>query len=173
MSKGSTEVFKVTIRAPIERVFHELTRTDALQACFFNSWLVTPGQVEAGAPVQWQTPSRKNVAVLGVVLAYEPPRRFAHSFKFSRYDDAPFDIAYELNEARGGTEVTMTLTGVVAGTRSAKDATGGCRFILATLKEVAENGRMGAGKRLLFGAFGAFESLLMPARCRTEHWPLQ
>src|SRR3954470_3359660 len=90
-------VFKVVIKGPIERVWQEITRTDIPQKCMFNMRIHTPGNaLKLGAPMQARTQSGKYVGVVGKVLEFDPPRRYSHTFKFTRFDDPPCKVTYDL-----------------------------------------------------------------------------
>jgi len=163
-------VFKVFIKGPIETVWREITKTDAVQQCFFNMRLHTPG-LKPGAPFQMRTKDGKFVGVVGEVLEYDPPRRFATTFKFTKMDDPPCRIIYDLKEVVGGTEFVMTFEDLPAGTSTAKQMMSGGKFITGTLKSIVETGRPSLVVRTIYGLIGAFQ-FLTPKRLRTEHWPM-
>lgn len=173
MAEQDKAVFRVIIHGPIERVWHEITRTDIPQKCMFNSLISTPGGVlKVGAPMQARTASGKHVGVVGKVLELDPPRRYAHTFKFTRFDDPPCKVTYDLREVPEGTEFTLTITDLPAGTKTAKQMTAGSKLIVNTLKNVVETGRPSFGVRCFFKLFGVLE-VLMPKHTRVEHWPLE
>ncbi len=163
-------IFRIVIQADIQRVWRELTKTDEAQGAVFNAWLHTAGLVP-GARMQMRTGTGKHVLVVGEVLELDAPHRFVHSHRFTQYDDPVCQVAYELKPVAAGVEVTLTVTGLAAGTRSAKSMSQGGDMILKTLKAIAETGRPPLGIRLMYVAFGALEFVL-PKRTRSEHWPL-
>ena len=163
-------VFKIFIRADIQRVWNELTKSGEAQGAVFNAWLHTTGFV-AGERMQMRTGSGRHVIVDGEIVSFEPPHRFAHTHRFTQYDDAPCTVSYELKPVGDGVEVTLRVTGMPSGTRTAKSMASGGATILKTLKAICETGRPGFGTRLMYWAFDRMEFVL-PARTRNESWPL-
>lgn len=164
-------IFRIVINAPIERVWRELTKTDEAQGAIFNAMLHTTG-LAPGGRMQMRTGSGKHVIVDGEIIEFDPPNRFVHSHRFTQYDDPVCHVAYELKPVDGGVEVTLRVLQLPVGTRTAKDMQGGGMTILNTLKQIAETGRPTLGTRLMYQMFGLLEFIL-PARTRSEHWPLR
>lgn len=163
-------VFKIFIEADIERVWHELTKTGEAQGAVFNAWLHTTG-LKTGERMQMRTGTGKHVIVDGDIVTFEPPYRYAHTHRFTQYDDPPCTVSYELRPVGSGVEVTLRVTGMPTGTRTAKSMTSGGTTILASLKAICETGRPSLGTRLMYWMFDHMEFVL-PARTRSEHWPL-
>ena len=163
-------IFRIVIQADIHRVWRELVKTDEAQGAVFNAWLHSTGLVPGGR-LQMRTGSGKHVLVVGEVLAMDPPHRFVHSHRFTQHDDPVCQVAYELKPMDGGVEVTLKVTGMVAGTATAKSMQQGGTMILNSLKAIAETGRPPLAIRLMYLGFDWFEFVL-PRRTRSEHWPL-
>ena len=163
-------VFRIVIQVDIQRVWRELTKTDEAQGAVFNAWLHTTG-LAPGGRLQMRTGSGKHVLVVGDVVEVDPPHRFVHSHRFTQYDDPVCQVAYELKPVAGGVEVTLRVSGMPVGTRTAKSMQQGGEMILKTLKAIAETGRPPLGTRLMYAAFGVLEFVL-PQRTRSVHWPL-
>lgn len=162
--------FRIVIRAPIHRVWAELTRTDAVLPFFFNAVCDTTG-LGKGAPIRMRSKDGKYTSVVGDVLEFEPPYRYSHTFKFTNLDDPPCVVHYRLKEVDGGTEFTLINENVPAGTRTEKYMTQGGTFITENLKAIVETGKPTGGGRfalLMMGLAAPFT----PKRCRSEHWPL-
>jgi len=68
-------------------------------------------------------------------------------------------------------QVTLRVTGVTEGSRTAKDMASGGTMIVNALKAICETGRPPLGTRLLYAMFKHMEFVL-PARTKSEHWPL-
>ena len=48
-----------------------------------------------------------SASVVGEVLEFSPPHRYAHTMKFTQYEDAPCTVIYELTEVEGGTDFKL------------------------------------------------------------------
>lgn len=83
-----TSKFRVLINGTIEDVWQEITRTDAPIAAFFNSTMHV-ARLAPGSKLAMRTPDGKYTGVVGEITEFDPPRRFAHTFKFTNYDDPP------------------------------------------------------------------------------------
>ncbi len=166
----SDAVFRIFVAADIERVWQELTRTDGPQPAVFNACLHVTGMAP-GERMQMRSLSGRHVLVVGEIVEFDPPRRFAHTHRFTQHDDPVCTVVYELEPVNGGVEVTLRVLGLPAGTATAKSMSKGGTMILNTLKAVVERGRPPFGTRVLYAMFKRLEFVL-PARTRSEHWPL-
>jgi len=163
-------VNKIVICGRIEDIWRELTKDNEPQAAVFNAWLHAQ-RLAPGAKLQMRTGDGKFVLVIGEVLEFNPPNRFAHTFRFTQYDDPPCTVIYELKPVAQGVEVSLIVENIPVGTRTAKEMTGGATLILNTLKAVVETGRPAFGTRVMYWLMGAM-SFVLPKRCRAEAWPL-
>lgn len=161
---------KVRIRASAERVWRELTKSNEPQAAVFNAWLHAQAMVP-GAMFQMRTIDGRNVLVVGRIVEFDPPRRFAHTFRFTQYDDPECTVIYEIAAVGDEVDVTLTVDNIPVGTRTAKEMTSGSRLILDTLKSVAETGRPKLSTRFMYALFARL-GFVLPKRTRAEHWPL-
>ena len=149
MSDSKKSMFRVFIKAPIDRVWAELTRTDVVLPFFFNSRLETTA-LAVGAPVRMRSGNNgQYTGVVGEVLEFDPPHRYAHTFKFTTLDDPPCKVTYLLKEVEGGTEFTLINEDVPAGTKTEKYMGQGAEFIANTLKALVESGRPTLKQRLM------------------------
>lgn len=168
-AKAEKSYFRVVIRAPIHKVWAELTRTDAVLPFFFNAVCKTPG-LQVKAPVRMRSKDGKYTSVVGEVLEFEPPYRYSHTFKFTNFDDPECVVRYVLKEVDGGTEFTLINEGMPAGTKTEKYMMQGGTFITENLKALVESGRPTAGGRFALFMIGLFAPFT-PKRCRSENWP--
>lgn len=162
--------YRVTIRAPIHKVWAELTRENTVLPFFFNSVCKTPDGLKLGAPVRMVSKNGKHAAVVGDVIDFEPPYRYAHTFQFTSLEDAPCIIRYELKEVADGTEFTLISERVPAGTKSEKYMESGGQFITNNFKAFVETGKATPGGRFALAMMG-LTAFMTPASCRIENWP--
>ncbi|MCA9285671.1 MAG: SRPBCC domain-containing protein [Phycisphaerales bacterium] len=163
-------LYKVVIRAPIQDVWSEITRTDAPIACFFNSRMTLgPGGLAPGTKLAMRTPNGRMTGVVGEILEIVPLKRFSHTFRFTNMDDPPCRVTYELEEVAEGTQFTLIVSDAIEGSKSLKQMAQGAALICKTLKSVMETGRPSLGVRLLFTLFKVAPA---PKRCRSENWPV-
>jgi uncharacterized protein YndB with AHSA1/START domain len=163
--------YRVTIGAPIHKVWAELTRTDSVLPFFFNGVCRTLG-LAVGAPMRMQSADGKNTSVVGDVLEFDPPHRYAHTFKFTNLDDPPCVVRYVLEEVDGGTQFTLITENVPAGTKTEKYMISGGDFITKNLKAVLETGKPTPGGRFALFMMGLFAPFT-PKQSRTENWPFE
>ena len=171
-NKTEDAVFRIFIKADIQRVWRELTKQGQAQGAVFNAWLHSTGALGAGVPMQMRTGTGKHVIVDGSVEVFEPPFRFVHTHRFTQFDDPVCRVSYELKPVGDGVEVTLKVLGMPAGTKTAKSMARGGAPILATLKAICETGRPALGTRLMYWMFDHMEFVLT-ARTKSEHWPLK
>ena len=172
MTDTVTLVSKILINGKIEDVWREITKTDEPQLAMFGAQMHRL-TLDAGSPIRMRTPDGKYTSVVGEILEVNPPFRFAHTMKFTAYDDPYCRVTYDLREVEGGVEFTLTSERVPAGTKTAKAMTRGGDFIVKTLKAIVEQGRPPLGTRMVYGILGALGPLMTPARSKTTHWPLE
>lgn len=163
------ERFRVVIRAPIHKVWAELTRTGSPLPFFFNGTCRSPG-LAVGAPIRMVNKNGKYTSVAGEVLEFDPPYRYAHTFKFTNLDDPPCVVRYQLREVEGGTEFTLINENVPAGTKSEKYMRSGGTFITTNLKALIETGKPTASGRFALLMMGLF-AVFTPSQCLSENWP--
>ncbi len=161
---------RIVIRARIEDVWREITRTDVPQPAMFNSRMETLG-LRPGSPLRMRSPDGRYTAIVGEILEVDPPRKLVHTLRFTAYGDPYSKVTYQLREVPEGVEFTLISEEVPPGTRTAKDMARGGDFIVNTLKSVVETGRPPFKARLLFVLFRLMAPL-NPKRCFSENWPL-
>ena len=167
---GNKEVFRVTIEASIDDVWQELIRTEGLQKAMFNSRMDTRG-IEPGATLRMRSPDGRFTSVAGEFLEVKSPARLSHTFRFTNYDDPECTVTYELREVEAGVELTLTVSNMPSGTKTAKQMLQGGPFIVNNLKAILETGRPTFSARALYVLFRVLAPL-NPRITRSEHWPL-
>ncbi len=170
--EGEKAVYKVMIEAPIETVWNTLVKTDEVLPFFFGAVCKTPDGLKPGAPMAMRTKSGKFTSVVGKVLEFSPPHRYAHTMKFTQMDDAPVTVTYDLKEVEGGTEFSLTTTGAIPGSKTAKSMSQGGPYIINTLKRMVEKGGPGFGGSMMLAMIGLMEPIT-PRKCRSENWSFE
>jgi uncharacterized protein YndB with AHSA1/START domain len=170
MADTETTVYEIHIRGTIDAVWHEITKTDELQECFFNMHMDTD-RLEPGGQIRMRSASKKYTGVVGEVLEFDAPNRFSHTFKFTQYDDSPCTVTYDLVQVEDGVEFTMTCDGIPAASRTARQMKQGGPMIIKVLKAVVETGKIPFGIRVMYGFFKLLDPLT-PKVSRSENWPI-
>jgi len=163
-------IYKVTIAAPIHTVWDTLVKTDTVLPFFFGAVCDAEDGLKPGKPMRMVSADRKFAIVVGEVLDFSPPHRYAHTMKFTQYPDAPCTVIYELKEVDGGTDFTLITDGVPAGTKTEKSMVPGGVFITENLKALVEAGKPKFAAQMIM-AIGPMLSFTVPKICRIEHWP--
>lgn len=165
-------VFRVHINGPRQAVWDEMTKSGEPQAAIFHNVMHTSAGVAPGSTIQMRSKNGKYVGMVGEILEVDPPRRFAHTLKFTHLEEPETVVIYELEEKDGGTEFILTVEKLDQSTKTGKSMVQGGPMICGVLKSVIENGNAPLMNRVLFGALGALAPVMTPAKCRAEHWPL-
>lgn len=172
MTSATTEraVYKIFIKGTMQAVWHQITKTDEPQEAFFNNRMHTNG-FKPGGTIRMRSPDGKYTAVVGEILEFDPPRRFAHTFRFTNLEDPECKVIYDLKEVPGGVEFSITLEELPTGTKTAKQMNQGATMILNTLKNMVERGKPSMGTRMLFGMFKVLGPMMTPKKCLSQNWP--
>ena len=164
-------VYQVHIDAPIQVVWDTLVKTDEALPFFFGAVCDTKDGLKPGAKMRMITADRKYASVVGEVLEFSPPHRYAHTMMFTQYDDGPVTVIYELTETDGGTDFKLITENVPAGTKTEKSMVPGGKFITENLKALVETGKPKVSGRMVM-MLGPLFGMLTPKKCRIENWPL-
>ena len=166
------QVFRVVIDAPVEMVWSTLVKTDSVLPFFFGAVCDTERGLSAGAPLRMVTADRKHATVVGRVIEFSPPHRYAHTMGFTAYDEEPATVSYVLKEmGPGKTEFTLELTRLPAASpRTGKSMVQGGKFIVENLKALIETGKPAFSGKMV-GAVNALTGWMTPKTCRIENWP--
>lgn len=167
---GSKTFYKVFIRGSAEAVWRELTKTDELQKAMFNAWLEV-AVLQPSARFAMRSPSRKTTSVVGEVLEVTPPTRYVHTMRFTTESDPAWKVIHDIRPVDGGVEYQMTLVDLPVGTRSAKQAAQGMKFIAENLKSIVETGKPTLLARVVYPIFGLMEAAL-PKAAQSKNWPV-
>ena len=162
-------IYKVFIRGTAQQVFHELTKTDEIQKAIFYCRMHAEN-FEPGTTMSMRSPDGKYVSMIGKILEYTPYTRFAHTLKFTSYDDPECTVIYDITEQDGGVELTLTCENLPMGTKTAKNMASGGTLICNNIKAIVETGKPTFVHRTLFMALIKIAGVFSPKKCRTENW---
>ena len=168
MAELQTKVFKIRIRGSVDDVWREITKTNEVQGVMFNMKL--DSTLKVGERAHYLSPDGKYTGIVGEVLEFEPPHRYAHSFRFTNYEEPGCNVLHEVEEVGDGqVEYRMTCTEMVADTKTTKQMTRGGDMIAKNLKTIVETGKLPFGTRVLYGIF-ALTAPFSPKKTLTENW---
>lgn len=166
---ATTRKFRITINGTIADVWQEITRTDRAMPCFFNMQMHVSG-FHPGGKLRMRSVNGKYTGVVGDIIDWDPPRRFAHTFQFTNFDDPPCVVIYELGGKDGAVEFTLTIEQLALGTKSAKQMVQGSELIIQTLKATVERRPIPFMMKFIH-VMGRLMAPFTPAKCRSERWP--
>lgn len=172
-TKMRQSMYKVFINASIDKVWSEIVNTDSPRQFFFNSQCDTPG-LQVGAPMAMRTPDGKYTSVVGEVIEFNPPYRYAHTFKFTHLDDALCKVIYDLKEVNGGTEFTLISENPDTAdvSKTEKSMQGGNKFICENLKAIVETGKATFSGRMILTIIKLTQGF-SPKVALSENWTFE
>jgi uncharacterized protein YndB with AHSA1/START domain len=170
MAETTKAVFRVVINGSIDAVWRELTKQGEAQAAVFNAWLHAQ-TLAVGKKMQMRTASGSRVRVVGEISEWDPPNRFAHTFRFTMMDDPECEVIYDLKQLPAGVECTLTVDRMPVGTKTAKSMQSGGTEIVNTLKTIVEQGQAPLGTRIKYWLMDRMEFML-PGKTSSKNWPL-
>jgi len=134
-------VYNVYIQAPRERVWQAITDGDDTVRYYYGTRFAS--SLEPGAELSYAYPDG-SIAADGRILEVDPPNRLTMTFH-ARWDDqiaaeGPVEMAWVLEASGDATKLTVTTSGLKAGSRTAEDFAGGIVYIVSGLKTVLETG---------------------------------
>ncbi len=164
-------VYKVVIKAPIERVWSELVNTQSPRPFFWNSSWDTSAGMKPGGAYRMLSDNGKVVAVIGEILEMEPPRRMVTSFRMTAMSDPASKVTYTLKEVADGTEFQLITENIVAGTKMEKSMASGGNFIVKNFKAYVETGKVTFAAQMELAMYGLMAPMV-PKSMSAEKWPL-
>jgi uncharacterized protein YndB with AHSA1/START domain len=160
------KVFAVDIAAPIERVWAEITRTNARCRPMFGTMLLM--KLEVGSPLAYRSMDGRHTFVAGEVVEVVAPTKLVHTFVFPNLPDAPTLVTWELSRnAAGGTRLVVTHSRFDGETKTYRSVLTVWPKILGLFKRVIETGDVGVGTKLE-QAFMNSLSFVLPKSLRTD-----
>jgi uncharacterized protein YndB with AHSA1/START domain len=155
----------ITIAAPIETVWAEITKVGARQRAQLDSVLETT--FEPGDPLYYKSEDGSRVFMVGRVLEVDPPTTFRHTQVLTMRDDPLTVVAWHLEAVPEGTRVTLVNSGWPAdATMDKVDST--WKQILESLRTVVETGDVSRRQKVTLFLMRRF-MFMMPAATRTAN----
>ena len=143
---AETEIrHSITVGAPIDAVWAEITKVGARQRAQLDSVLETTFQ--PGDPLYYRSADGSRVFMVGRVLEFDPPTTFRHTQMLTMRDDPLTVVGWHLESVPEGTRVTLVNSGWPAEAKMDKvDAT--WKGILASLKTLIETGDVSSRQKV-------------------------
>ncbi len=155
----------ITIAAPIEQVWAEITKVGAKQRAVLDSVLDT--SFTPGDPIYYRSEDGKRVFVVGRVVECTAPTVFSHTQLLTMRDDPLTTVTWQLEEVPEGTRLTLIHSGWPLDSDPAKvDKT--WAGILATLKLLVETGDISRADKAKYALMRIF-MFAMPGKTKTEN----
>ncbi len=135
-------VYQIIIKAPQERVWEAITKTEFTSRYYYGSTLET--DLTVGSPFTYHMPNGAPI-VEGEVMASEPPNRLVHTYHSlwpPMNEDAPTKVTWELaSMSEGVTKVTVVHEDFQGETATYQGLqSGGWTWILSNMKTLLETG---------------------------------
>ncbi len=160
-------VTSIHIDVPIERVWEAITKTGALQPALYNT--VLDCELTPGSRLRYYSPDRKRVFIVGEVVEVDPPRKFAHTYRFTTWKTGgPTLVTWELEDEGEGCRVTVTHSGWTDEHKAPEKSAAGWKEILGLLKHQLETGDIPAKTKRMYRVMGWF-MFMMPKTTKTSY----
>lgn len=155
----------ITIAAPIDAVWAEITKVGTRQRAQLDSVLETT--FRPGDPLYYKSQDGSRIFMVGRVLEFDPPTTFRHTQILTMRNDPLTVVEWRLEAVPEGTRVTLVNSGWPAGATMEKvDTT--WAGILNDLKSVVESGDVPARRKATLFLMRTF-MFMMPSGTKTEN----
>lgn len=155
----------ITIAAPIETVWAEITKIGSRQRAQLDSVLDT--SFRPGDPLYYRSEDGSRTFMVGRVLEYDPPRTFSHTQVLTMRDDPLTVVTWHLESVAEGTRVTLVNSGWPADAKMQRvDTT--WQGILASLKSVVETGDVAGKQKVTLFLMRTF-MFMMPSKTKSQN----
>jgi uncharacterized protein YndB with AHSA1/START domain len=134
------------VAAPPAAVWQAFTTTEVSRPYYFDA--VLQADLRAGGRWRFVTNDRERLLAFGEVLAVEPPHLFRHSFQAADLEDAPSLVTVEIEEAPGGSRLTLTHDGFGTKTATYRRFRRAHPLALSALASFVEDGELPLRTRL-------------------------
>jgi uncharacterized protein YndB with AHSA1/START domain len=133
-------VYVIYIASTPEKVFEALTDARMSERYWHGNYVESDWKV--GSPFALRL-TRRDKAVTGKVLEYDPPRRLAYTFRSAEDGHAsekPSRVTFELERQRDQVKLTVVHDEFEPGSKVLEKISRGWPLILSSLKSFVENG---------------------------------
>ena len=135
-------VSSIYIGATAEAIWRAITETDYTLRYYYGNAVESDWQPGSS----YRMSSAGDLQIEGEVVESDPPRRLVQTFHAVWDDDvkadAPSRVTWEIEEADPGVcKVTLVHDGLVAGSSTLEQVSGGWSFILSGMKTLLETGK--------------------------------
>lgn len=130
-------IYEVDVAAAPTEAWHALTDPATVRRYYFDTAPRTTWRV--GSPIEFV--DDEGVAqIVGEVLEYEPPVRFAHTFVATWYGaaDDQGSLHWQITPTDTGCRITLIHRGARADTREGSETADGSRHLIEAVKELLE-----------------------------------
>lgn len=130
-------IYEVEVAAPPQKVWEALTEPHTVRRYYYGTSPRTTWEV--GSPIEF-VDDDGDVQIEGVVLAFEPPERLAHTFIATWYGgrDDQGSLHWEVAPTDTGSRVTLIHRGAQAATREGSETADGSQHVIQALKALLE-----------------------------------
>ena len=130
-------IYEVEVAAPPQKVWEALTEPHTVRRYYYGTSPRTSWEV--GSPIEFVDDDGE-VQIEGVVLAFEPPVRLAHTFIATWYGgrDDQGSLHWEVAPSDVGSRVTLIHRGAHAATREGSETADGSQHVIQSLKALLE-----------------------------------
>ena len=127
-------IYEVEVAAPPQKVWEALTEPHTVRRYYYGTSPRTSWEV--GSPIEFVDDDGE-VQIEGVVLAFEPPVRLAHTFIATWYGgrDDQGSLHWEVAPSDVGSRVTLIHRGAHAATREGSETADGSQHVIQSLIE--------------------------------------
>src|SRR5690606_29905551 len=130
-------IYEAAVAAPPQEVWEAPTEPHTVRRYYYGTSPRTTWEV--GSPVAF-VDDAGDVQIEGVVLAFEPPERLAHTFIATWYGgrDDQGSLHWEVTPTDTGSRVTLIHRGAQAATREGSETADGSQHVIQALKPLLE-----------------------------------
>lgn len=128
-------VLQVEVAATPEAAWAALTDPATVRRYYFDTSPRTTWEI--GGPIDF-VDDEGETQLTGVVLAFEPPRRLAHTFIATWYGehDDQGSLHWEIEPTDAGARITLVHRGARAATREGAETLDGSRYLIEAVRDL-------------------------------------